>query len=592
MNIEYKFKKYQTAKPLTRIKTLSWFFKQFETRIILSKNNKRTLMKNTRSSIQLHHIILLLAFIFNSNQIHASPLIDLLKALVGQPVFKQSDLYTADDDIIISAYDGIQLHANIFVPTSGHAHYPTVIFINSWGLDEYEYLTEAARFAEQGYIVLSYSTRGFGDSQGKIATAGDQDIQDVSAVIDFLLTNYPVDESNIGLAGVSYGSGISLLSAAHDSRVSAVAAMSTWGSLTGSLYGQYTPRLIWGALLTGMGYLTGDPSDEIAQNYIGLLKQENIDEITQWADLRSPLNYINELNVSDTPIYLSNNFGDNLFQPNSVLALYEALTTPKLLDLNQGTHAVGEVLGMGNSQHHVWYNVHAWFDHWLKGEQNGITNKKPVEIEVKFGQYEQFDSWPSTDISKNTLYLHEKEFDGDGDMKDSPYSPWWPKTDTVYSGLDTFATTGIPLLSYITEDYLSFPILSSMSLISSINAIRWESDWLNEDLQLRGINKIHLNVTPSSDKALLVAYLYDVNWAGIGTLITHAPYTILNATPNEDIEVDIDLVATAYDVPKGHYLALVIDTADILYSPPTTSLYNFKINYAEGINNTLTLSSK
>lgn len=134
-------------------------------------------MKNTRFSLQLHHIMLVIAFIFTSNQIQASPLIDLLKALVGQPVFKQSDLYTTQDDIIIPTYDDIQLHANIFVPTSGLTYYPTVIFINSWGLDEYEYLTEAANFAEQGYIVLSYSTRGFGDSQGKIATAGEQDFK-------------------------------------------------------------------------------------------------------------------------------------------------------------------------------------------------------------------------------------------------------------------------------------------------------------------------------------------------------------------------------------------------------------------------------
>ena len=60
---------------------------------------------------------------------------------------------------------------------------------------------------------------------------------------------------------------------------------------------------------------------------------------------------------------------------------------------------------MGNAQHHVWQNAHAWFDHWLKGEQNGITNKKPVEVEIKFGRYEQFDSWPSTDISQKVLYL-------------------------------------------------------------------------------------------------------------------------------------------------------------------------------------------
>jgi len=555
-------------------------------------NTNLILANKRKNSHKIRSLFIILLMTFTSKASLATPLIDLLKGLVGQPVFKSSPLYITDDDIVISAYDGINLQANIFVPTTGKENYPTIIFINSWGLDEYEYLLQAASFAEQGYIVLSYSTRGFGDSQGLINTAGEKDIGDVSAVIDFLLDNYPVDEENIGVAGISYGSGISLISAALEPRISAVAAMSTWGSLINSLYGQQTPRLIWGALLTGLGYITGSPSEEIAQNYVSLLHQQRIDEITQWANSRSPLNYIEQLNQNNVPIYLSNNFGDNLFQPNSVIALYKSLTTPKLLDLNQGTHAVGEVLGMSNPEHHVWKNVHAWFDHWLKNIDNGITTKKPVEMEVKFGQYEQFSQWPATNIDEQTLYLHEKELDGDGDMKSSPYTPWWSKTDTIYSGLDTLATTGIPLLSYLTEDYLKLPIISSMPLINSINAIRWESNWLAQTTKLRGISKIHLNITPSKSKAMLVAYLYDVNWTGIGKLITHAPYTILNATPTKLITIDINLVATAYDVPRGHYIALVIDTADILYSPPTLSLYKTKINYKTGTNNTLTLPIK
>ncbi len=549
-------------------------------------------MKNIIVRLRLFQASIILIVSIFSVHTQALPLVDLLKGMIGQPVFKQSPLYTSDDNIVIDAHDGISLHANIFVPTSGKEAYPVVIFINSWGLDEYEYLTEAAVFAEQEYIVLSYSTRGFGDSGGKIATAGPEDISDVSAVIDYLIEHYPVEQDKIGLAGVSYGSGISLLAAAHDQRVSAVAAMSTWGSLTGSLYGQQTPRLVWGALLTGLGYLTGDPSEIIAKNYLGLLKQENIAEITQWADARSPLTYINQLNQNQVPIYLANNFGDNLFQPNSVLELYQNLTTPKMLDLNQGTHAVGEVLGMGNSEHHVWKNVHLWFDHWLKGIDNKITEKAPIEMEVKFGQYETFNQWPATDVSQQTLYLHEKEFDGDGDMKPYTYTPWWPKTDTLYSGLDTLATTGIPLLSYFTEDFLKLPIISSMPLISTTHAIRWESDWLEEKTKLRGITQVNLNVTPSKSKGMLVAYLYDVNWAGIGTLITHAPYTILDATPGRQMQINMDLVSTAYDVPQGHYIALVIDTADILYSPPTTSLYKIKVNYSNTTHNTLKLPVK
>ncbi|WDE14111.1 alpha/beta fold hydrolase [Thalassomonas haliotis] len=536
--------------------------------------------------------LLLLCLSITSVGAGAVDLISLIRGMVGEPVFRESEHYNSEDDIQIRAYDGTILEANIFIPTQEAEHYPAIIFINSWGMNEYQYLVEAARFAEQGYLVLSYSTRGFGQSEGKIATAGPEDIQDVSAAIDFLLANYPVDVNRIGVSGISYGSGISLLSAASDARISAVAAMSTWGSLTESLYGQYTPRLIWGGLLTGIGYLTGDPSDEIAINYLDLLKQERIDEITVWADIRSPLSYVDKLNERRVPVYLANNFGDNLFQPNSVLALYQALAGPKKLDLSQGTHAVGEVLGMGKSNHRIWNNAHAWFDFYLKEENNGINEQAPVAMEVKFGDYEELTDWPSPAISPQTLYLHEKEIDGDGDMKPAPYSPWWPKTDRFYSGLDTLATTGIPLLSYFIEDVVEVPIISSMPLINSINAIRWESDWLTREMKLRGIPKIHLQLTPSKSQALLVAYLYDVDWTGTGRLISHAPYTLLNAIPGQPLSLDLEMVATAYDVPAGHYLSLVIDTSDLLYSPAGNELYHLEINYRDNENNTLSLPVK
>ena len=523
---------------------------------------------------------------------HAVDLIALLRGMVGDPVFKESELYTSDDNIQILAYDGTTLEANIFVPTQAAENYPAIIFINSWGMNEYQYLVEAARFAEQGYLVLSYSTRGFGESGGTIATAGPEDIRDVSAAIDFLAHNYPVDLNRIGVSGISYGSGISLLSAAADDRISAVVAMSTWGSLTESLYGQSTPRLIWGGLLTGIGYLTGEPSDEIAINYLDLLRQERIDEITAWADIRSPLSYLDQLNRRQVPVYLANNFGDNLFQPNSVLALYRALEGPKKLDLSQGTHAVGEVLGMGKETHRIWKNAHDWFDHYLKGEDNGINEQTSVAMEVKFGDYEPLESWPSAAVGAQTLYLHEKELDGDGDMKASPYSPWWPKNDYFYSGLDTLASSGIPLLSYFIEDVIDVPIISSMPLISTVNAIRWESDWLNREMKLRGIPKVRLQLTPSKSQAMLVAYLYDVDWTGTGRQITHAPYTLLNATPGQQITLDLDMVATAYDVPAGHYLSLVIDTSDLLYSSPNNGIYQVGINYQNNVDNTLTLPVK
>ncbi len=150
------------------------------------------------------------------------PIFSFAAGLLNQGVFPTSDDYTTDDDINITAFDGVNLTANIFVPTSLDGLAPAIIFINSWGLNEYEYLQQAHDLAKKGYIVLSYTTRGFGESGGEINTAGPKDISDYSTVIDYLLANYPVNPQAIGTAGISYGSGISLLGAAQDSRVKAV----------------------------------------------------------------------------------------------------------------------------------------------------------------------------------------------------------------------------------------------------------------------------------------------------------------------------------------------------------------------------------
>ncbi len=51
----------------------------------------------------------------------------------------------------------------------------------------------------------------------------------------------------------------------------------------------------------------------------------------------------------------------------------------------------------------------------------------------------------------------------------------------------------------------------------------------------------------------------------IGKLVSHAPYTFHDRTPGQPFGVDLELFSTAYDVPEGHRLALVIDTVDPLY---------------------------
>ncbi len=512
------------------------------------------------------------------------PIISFAAGLLNVGIMPTSDDYTTDDDINITAFDGVNLTANIFVPNNLDGLAPAIVFINSWGLNEYEYLQQANDLAKKGYIVLSYTTRGFGKSGGLIDTVGPKDISDYSTVIDYLLANYPVNPQAIGTGGISYGSGISLIGAAQDSRVKAVAAMSSWGDIAEALYGNQTPRLVWTELLILLGGLTGSPDPILSQHW-DTLKNQNLDDIPavlDWAYGRSPIHFVDQLNTNGTAVYLSKAYGDNLFQPNSLLDMFSQLTGPKHVDVLPGTHATAELLPslVGIGDNIIWENVYKWFDLHLKGEQSDIATAKPLQMKIKFqDKYEGFDDYPISETSNEKFYLHPRSLLDTGDLETYSYQSWFGKDNTINAWAGTLFSTQIPLLSQLLEQ-LEIPIFADISLASDVRSIHFDSGYLGSKMKIRGAPSVTLQIQPKHGQAQLVAYLYDMDWLGTGKLITHGVITLPNAQSGKKITVDFDLVTTAYDIPKGHRLVLAIDTKDPQYQSPTSVNYNLDFEFS------------
>lgn len=88
--------------------------------------------------------------------------------------------YTYEERIYIpSTYNGetIKIAGNLFVPVAKNEGeiFPVIIFISSWACEEHEYIAQAIHFAKKGYIVLSYSHRGWGFSGGRVSLGGPED---------------------------------------------------------------------------------------------------------------------------------------------------------------------------------------------------------------------------------------------------------------------------------------------------------------------------------------------------------------------------------------------------------------------------------
>lgn len=480
------------------------------------------------------------------------------------------------------SYDGTKISANCFIPVSEKQDqvFPAIIFANSWTADEHQYKVQAKLFAEKGYIVFSYSSRGWGESEGMVTVAGPKDMKDVSVCLDWLMENTPIDQKNIGVSGISYGSGMALLALAHDSRLKTAVAMSTWGNLATSLYGNETPHFVWSTILLGSGYLTGNMHPMIWENYENLLLHRDIEKTMVWTAKRSPSSFIEQINARQTPIYISNNLQDEMFAPNAVVDFFSRLTVPKRLDLNIGIHASAELGGLIGEKNYVWEKAHAWFDYWLKGQKNGIMQEKPVHMVVKNKNIrESFPAWPIPSLRGKTYYLGERPFWEQGTLSEEPSLE--NKANKISSSTFSGLNTGIPVIGAIFEAYTPIKIQTWFPLTDRSSSLVYLSSKLESTLRLRGAGKLNLWVQSKAQKIQLIAHLYDVDESGTGTLITHGPVTLYDLKPNEPREVKFDLVTTSYDIPKGHRLGLGIDTYDLNYAAPSMDYYDIQFFYGE-----------
>src|SRR6266540_668934 len=253
----------------------------------------------------------------------------------------------------ITAADGVVLKAHVFEPGTPGRH-PAIVFVNSWGLDDREYLLQARGLAERGYVVLSYTTRGFWASGGRIETAGPLDVADASTALDWLLAHTSADPGRLGMAGVSYGSGICLIATAFDPRIKAVVAMSTWTDLVASLYGDQTRRPQAVFLLAALANLVGRPSAELSRVIDDYFANRNTEQNASFGRLRSAASYVDAINRNHPAILLANAYGDSLFPPNQLVDFFGRLTGPKRLELAAGDHAVVEAAGLVGLPNHAW----------------------------------------------------------------------------------------------------------------------------------------------------------------------------------------------------------------------------------------------
>jgi putative CocE/NonD family hydrolase len=459
---------------------------------------------------------------------------------------------------------GAKLAAEVITP-KGVAHPPLVVMPAGWGQAGTEYHFVGLRFAQSGYEVVAYGQRGFGKSTGAVDFAGAGTQHDVTAVIDWALANTSADASRIAVLGVSYGAGVGLLAAAHDKRIRAVAALSTWADVGAVFDPAGTPSTAALASLIG-GKLNGVHYDATTMRLRNTLLTDPIAAgaaVRAIARTRSPVTYVRDLNANRPAIMLANGFQDSIFPPAQLVPFFTALTTPKRLQLAGGDHGgaeLGELLGekVGGPI----TDALAWFDHYLLGKDNGIQSEGPIIIkDAQRVSTRSFASWPQAPVRQRVhLGIPGATSNQTGNLA----APTWRAQ--ILAGYDSTAASGqaqlVPAASYT-------PPHDPVTTLNKGTAFVWIGPPSVTPVTLTGIPTLRLSLGSSAGRPTVFVYLYDVDSNGLGTLIDFQPYTADGGTTAHPVPVTITMQPVSWSIDSGHRLGLVIDSVDARYRSHT-----------------------
>lgn len=476
----------------------------------------------------------------------------LLGGVLGLRYYRNHRAGFSSTSIPVSG--GVQLSATVIQP-GGTGTHPLIVMPTAWGTKQTEYQFVGTLFAHHGFVVVTYTQRGFNASGGEIDFAGPTTVADVSTVIDWAVQHEQADPNHIGMFGQSYGAGVSLLAAERDPRIKAVVALSTWSSFGDAFVenGTLTTRSL--ASLIGSGSTpTKHLDDELSTLALEFSTQPAaaISLIGKLSPSRSPIDGVVALNKNKTAVMMANGLQDSLFDPQQVVNLYDKLTGPKRMQFGIGDHGQVEAGAFvsGAATGPV-ANALKWMQHYLQGQDNGIQAQPPIEVtDSKTGATRDLSAWPT---GKQTVALPVPK----GAKNYATTSGGW--TALLGAGQQTVANAPVEDINLLRP--YTFPVVN-LATISPMVGLRWDEPVQSSPRLVQGTGQLTFGLTGNEPSGSVFAYLYDVSPHGGATLMSVTPYSATGLSGTTPRQVSFALRPTVWTVPSGDHLSLVLTAAD------------------------------
>lgn len=485
----------------------------------------------------------------------------------------------------------VTLDAQVLLPERG-CPCPGVIWNHGYGGSKNGDGDRRRQLASSGYVILSYTSRGFGATPGQVDLMGAKEQQDLLDAVDWLnnpanpVTNGAVRPNTIGQVGASYGGFHAwFLARSGHPAVRTTVPIATATDLYEAIVPNDVLMLTWANGFYASGYRPQD--DNYSQAFHRAVAEMNTGVNTadarqmmqaravkgRWANVR-------------VPVFIIQGVNDGLFPANQAMEAYRELTARGVAArLYLGGIGHPPALSSGKEVDRVFEQVKQWLDLQLKGDHSvPLATAPPIEV-ADAGYFNS--TWDGTvrtadEIGTDgpTLRLCATSPRG-GTLSTSPCPAAVPVAlaNTVAgSGYADEPVTG----GYLRKQGVPVADTSALPSVVTFDSAPTTRE---QALDLAGIPAFDLQVTslaqlPVGARGALAAFqldpkLWDVAPDGTATLVTRGAFSEqldADALSGQPVHrVRFDAFAAFYRLPAGHRLRLTLATEDGPYLRPTVN---------------------
>ena len=473
--------------------------------------------------------------------------------------------------------DGRKLAARIWLPEIGPS--PAILeylpYRKRDGTAPRDETTHSV-FAEAGYACIRVDIAGTGDSEGRFDDEySEQELSDGEAVLNWIAMQSWCD-GKIGMIGISWGgfNGLQLAFRLPPSLKAVVSVASTVDRYADDIHFMggclLSDNVNWGSQM--FAYLTrpADPAlrTDWREDWIARLK--NVPHsAADW--LRHPTrdgfwkhgSVCEDWSAIQAPVLAITGWADAYV--NAPPALVANLNVPAKAIIGPWEHRYPHIAKLDTGDFHS--EVIGWFDRWLKGQQNGAEDlpayrtymqqhfNPTKENKPRQGRWIAENVWPSPNVSDQVWHLRP------GGFSDTPVGIQETVASPAHTGqAGGYFCPGMRIDNELSEDQSADDALS----------LCFDSEPLEQPLELLGRARLKLTFTVDKPVAQLVARLCDVSPDGVSQRIT---YRALNLThfdshetpealvPGQVYEAEIALNECAHHLRPGHILRLALSTS-------------------------------